>query len=193
MRNRTVLVCLILLLIPALVGAQPASGEDDDSPLRLSVHVGAGALIPHADEGSGDLQSVSFGLAPTPKLTVLVSGLRMHRPPYVRYYSDGASSTTRGGTAQFVTGEVRFAFLPDGRVSPYVMGGAGLGVSRPTVNEMFPDSGTNAAYLWFGGGGLVVPLGAHLRLSGDVGFLALGEYDVIRLILPVRAGLAWQF
>ncbi len=41
---------------------------------------------------------------------------------------------------------------------------------------------------------LIVPLGPHLRVSGDVGFLLfVGERDVIGLILPLRAGLAWPF
>jgi hypothetical protein len=199
MREITAVVGLLFVLAPRLLAAQPASGEqapgtvDDDRPLRLSVHVGAGGTIPHADEGGGSLQSVSLGLAPTPKLTVLVGGMRIDRPTFVRAYSDGGSSTTRGGTAQFLTGEVRFAFRPDGRASLHVMAGGGPGVSRPNVSRNFPDRVTNPAYVMFSGGGLVVPLGPHLRVSGDVGFLILGETDVMRLILPVRAGLAWQF
>jgi opacity protein-like surface antigen len=199
MREFAAVVGLLFVLVPGVLAAQPNSGEqasgapDEDLPLRFSVHVGAGGTIPHADEGAGTLQTVSFGLSPTPKLTILIGGLRMHRPPYVRYYSDGGSSATRGGTAQFITGEVRFAFRPDGRISPYAMAGTGFGASRPTVNETFPNRVTNAAYTWFGGGGLAVPLGPHLRVSGDVGFFVPGERDVIRLILPVRAGLAWYF
>ena len=199
MREIVAVVGLLFVLVPGVLAAQPNSGEqasgapDEDLPLRFSVHVGAGGTIPHADEGAGTLQTVSFGLSPTPKLTILVGGVRIHRPPYVRSYSDGGSSTTRGGTAQFAIGEVRFAFRPDGRASPYVMAGGGLGVSRPNVSQNFPDRVTDPAYVMFSGGGLVVPLGPHLRVSGDVGFLLLGETDVPRLILPVRAGLAWQF
>jgi hypothetical protein len=186
------------VLVPRALAAQPAAGEqggtvDEDSPLRLSVHIGAGPTIPHADEGGGSLQAVALGMSPTPKLTVLVGGLRIHRPMFVRAYPDGGSSATRGGTAQFVTGEVRFAFRPDGRVSPYAMTGGGFGLNRPNVSQRFPDRVTNPAYVLFSGGGLVVPLGPHLRVSGDVGFLLLGESDLMRLILPVRAGLAWQF
>jgi hypothetical protein len=47
--------------------------------------------------------------------------------------------------------------------------------------------------VFFAGGGLVVPPGSHLRVSGDVGFLVLIERDVPHLFLPVRAGLAWRF
>jgi hypothetical protein len=73
------------------------------------------------------------------------------------------------------------------------MTGAGIGVSRPNVNEVFPDPVTNTAHVLFSGGGLAVPLGPHVRVSADMGFFLVGERDAIGLILPLRGGLAWRF
>jgi hypothetical protein len=188
-----------LVLVPRVLTGQASPVQqaprtpDDNRPQRFSLHVAAGGTLPHGDESGGNLQSVSMGYAPTPKLTVLVSGGRTHRPTRVQHFPDGGSGATRGGTVLFVGGEVRFALRPGERASPYVMTGAGVGRSRPNVNSIFPDRVTNAAYLFFSGGGFAVPLGPHLRLSGDVGFFLLGERDVIRLILPVRGGLALHF
>jgi hypothetical protein len=186
--------CLEIVLFvccPRVADAQVSAGDESEAP-RLSVHAAAGVTLPNYDEGGGDLQSISIGYSPTPKLTVLMGVGRIHRPT-LRRYSDGVTSLTRGGTVQFVSGEVRFA-LPFGeRVFPYAFTGGGLGVQRSNVNADFPDRVTNAAYLMFGGGGLAVPLGSHLRVTGDVGVLLLGEYDVFRSILPVRVGLAWSF
>jgi hypothetical protein len=86
---------------------------------------------------------------------------------------------------------VRFALRSGERVSPYALAGAGVGVWRRS--EAIAEPVRNAARVWFSGGGLVVPVGPHLRVSGDVGFLALIERDVLHLFLPVRAGLAWRF
>jgi hypothetical protein len=189
-------VCLLVVLVPRLVAAQPPVGQqaarepDEDPPGRLSVHLAGGATIPSGNDGPGNVQSVSIGYSPTPKLTVLVSGGRAHKLPRVRQFPDGFSRTA-GGTLQFVSGEVRFTLRSDRRVSPYALAGAGLGVWRRS--EAIAEPLTNAAHVWFSAGGLVVPLGPHLRVSGDAGFLVLMERDVLHLFLPVRAGLAWRF
>lgn len=196
MRGMTAVVCLLFVLVPRVLAAQASVGEqaprtpDDTWPRRLSVHLAAGATIPSGNDGGGNVQSVSIGYSPTPKLTVLVSGGRAHKFPRVRHFPDGESFTP-GGTLQLVSGEVRFTLRSGERVSPYVLTGAGFGVWRRT--EAIAEPLTNPAHVWFSGGGLVVPLGPHLRVSGDVGFLALIERDVLHLFLPVRAGLAWRF
>lgn len=184
-------VCLLFVLGSRVLDAQ--APDDANRPGPLSVHVAAGATLAHADEGRGDLQSVSIGYSPTPKLTVLVGGWRLYRPINVQRYPDGVTAYTRGGTTQFVSGEVRFMFGSGERVVPYAFTGGGFGVSRSNVNDIFRDRVTNAAYVAFGGGGLSVPLGPRLSASGDFGIFSYGEGDVMRLILPVRAGLAFRF
>jgi hypothetical protein len=184
-------VCLVFVLGSRVLDAQ--APDDGNGPGPLSVHVAAGATLAHADESAGDLQSVSIGYSPTPKLTVLVGGWRMHRPTNVRHYPDGVTAATRGGTTQFVSGEVRFMLRSGERVAPYAFTGGGFGVSRSDVDDIFPNRVRNAAYVAFGGGGLSVPLGPRLRASADFGFFSLGEQDFMRLILPIRAGLEWRF
>lgn len=189
MRGFVAVVGLVCVL-----GARGAAAQDERSRSGpVSVQVSAGALVPHGDEASGDVQSVAVGYSPTGKVTVLVGGWRMHRPTTMQRYSDGGTALTRGGTVQFISGEVRFSWLSGERVSPYVFTGGGLGVSRPNVNEWFTNRVTNAAYVAFGGGGVAFPLGLHLIASADLGLFMVGERDVIRPLLPVRAGLAWRF
>ncbi len=190
---------MLLLLGPRVLAAQGPVGErtprtpDGDRAQRLSIHVAAGVTLPHGDQSTGNIQSASIGYAPAPKLMVLVSGVRIHAPTRVQYFSNGGSSATRGGTLLLVGGEVRFA-LPSGkRASPYVMTGAGIGVSRPNVNDVFAEPVTNNARVLFSGGGVAVPLGRHLRVSADIALFLLGERDTIALILPLRGGLAWRF
>ncbi len=196
MRGMTAVVCLLFVLVPRVVAAQPPVGEqaprtpDDNRLRRLSVHLAAGAAIPSGNDGPGNVQSVSIGYSPTPKLTVLVNGGRAHKLARVRQFPDGFYREP-GGTLQFVSGEVRFALRSGERISPYALAGAGFGVWRRT--EAIVEPLTNPAHVVFAGGGLVVPLGPHLRVSGDVGFLLLIERDVPHLFLPVRAGLAWRF
>jgi hypothetical protein len=127
MRKQTTMACLLLALVPRMLAAQASGAEqppgtpDDHRPRRFSVHAAAGATLPAGNDAGGNVQSVSIGYAPTPKLMVLVSGWRTHNPTDVRYSSDGFSAT-RGGTLQFVSGEVRFALRSDVRVISLTFG-----------------------------------------------------------------------
>jgi hypothetical protein len=116
--------------------------------------------------------------------------VRAHKLTRVRQFPDGFS-VEPGGTLHFVSGEVRFALRSGERVSPSVLTGAGFGVWRRT--EAIAEPLTNAAHVLFSGGGLVMPLGPHLRVSADMGLLLLIERDVPHLFLPVRAGLGLAF
>src|SRR6185436_12940608 len=136
MRGMSAVVCLLFVLVPRLaaqasMGDQAPPGTDDRWPRRLSVHLAAGAAIPSGNDGAGNVQSVSIGYSPTPKLTVLVNGGRAHKFARVRQFPDGFY-VEPGGTLQFVSGEVRFALRAGGRVSPYALAGAGFGVWRRT-------------------------------------------------------------
>ncbi len=93
-----------------------------------------------------------------------------------------------------VSGGVRVGFWPDRRVTPYVVAGAGAGVSRPTVNAEFPDPVTNDARFIFFGGGIRVSLADRLSLVAD-GRLQGGSEgnDGTLVLLPLRIGLAWRF
>ena len=200
MRELVAAAGLLFVLVPRVLMAQPGAGTqatqtaDDSRPRRLSVNFAAGVTIPSGSDSAGNVLSVALGYSPTPKVTFLVSGVRAHRPTNIQQFTGGDVSTTRGGTLQFVGGEVRFTLRPGQRVSPYVMTGAGVGVWHGNVDDTFPTASSEKTRVLFAGGGVLVPLGPHLRVSGDVGFVFLvGERDAIALFLPLRAGLAWRF
>ena len=59
---------------------------------------------------------------------------------------------------QFISGEVRYALLTRWRVSPYVLGGIGGGISRPNVNKFFPDKRERHIQTIYYGGGVRIPV-----------------------------------
>lgn len=152
-----------------------------------------GAFGTNADI-AGNTQSLSVGFTPGDRVSLLVSAERIHLPTAVTQHENG-SSATRGGTTTFVSGEVQVVPVRFGRVAPYALAGAGGGVSRPNVNDIFPDPITNNAALLFFGGGIRVSATARLSLFTDVRFVLQSERQGsgVFLFVPVRAGLAWRF
>ena len=157
---------------------------------RLSVEGAAGLLTGYR----GSMQSVAFGFAPTRNITLLVSGEQSYIPTKVDRYENGYSAE-RGGTERFVSAELRYAFLPDKRVSPYVLGGIGRGLSRPNVNELFPDAHERGIQVAYYGGGVRIPVGSRLDAFVDTRFLMASgaEADYLGIYFPIRAGVAWRF
>jgi hypothetical protein len=165
---------MLSLVVPAVVSGQ-----------GVSIQAAAGT---HLNVG-GDNQSVAVGFSPHPRLDLLIGAERTHVPTEITAFGG-----TRGGTTTFFSGEIRFVPLTVNRVSPYLLGSAGRGTSRPNVNELFPDPVTNDAWLLlFFGGGVRVPLTARLSAVADVRFGFQGERDTIFLLVPVRGGIAWRF
>jgi len=132
-------------------------------------------------------------VSPTSRLTLLGSVERTHLSSQSR--RDGNSiSYVRGGTYLLGSGELRFAPRGRDRVGPFVVGGFAAGISRPNVSDVFPTTVTNAARALFGGGGLLVPLGAQFTAFADVRMLIGAEgIEGIVAVAPVRAGVAWHF
>src|SRR5262245_58581462 len=129
------LVVLVLGLAAAEAAPQDRTAAASGvSQRRLSVEGAAGLQVYYR----GSMQSVAFGFAPTRKFSLLVSLERSHVRDEIEQFEDGYAFE-RGGTEEFVSAELRYAFLPRKRASPYVLGGAGRGRSRPNVNEFFPD------------------------------------------------------
>jgi opacity protein-like surface antigen len=144
---------------------------------------------------SGYSVAAGIGFAPTSRLTVLLGVDRTHLISHFTTDSRGrVSSPFRGGTVTFATAEVRATLLRRDRVSPYVLGGFGAGVSHPHINAVFPAGVTNDARVLFVGGGLHVPLRAQISVFGDVRMVFGVEGDEgIVAFAPVRAGVAWRF
>jgi hypothetical protein len=178
-----VVVSAIFLGLPALAAGQERVG-------RVSLQ---GALGTNGNVG-GNTQALSVGFWVGDRIGVLVSAERIHMPTEVTQHEHGVGAT-RGGTTRFASGEVQGVLFTSGRVSPYALAGAGRGVSRPNVNDIFPERVTNDASLLFVGGGVRVPATAHLSVFADVRFVLQLERQGagVFLFVPVRGGLAWRF
>jgi hypothetical protein len=189
-RSWTVVPLPLLLLF---LGPQVVAGQTPDTAGaeldRFSLQVGAGPLL----QSGGHSVSAAFGFSPLSRVDLVVNVERNHLPFQRQTFSDGFS-VTRGGTLTSVSGEVRASVFPPNRVSPYGLAGIGGGVSRPTVNDAFPDPVENELRVVYFGGGVRVPLRNSLSLFGEArAMLALEGGDGIMGVWPVRAGLAWRF
>lgn len=187
-RSLTVAPLLLLVLSPQ-VGTgqtQDRAGAGFD---RFSLQVGAGPLL----NSGGHTLSAAFGFSPISRLDLVVQVERNHLPFQRDTFSDGFS-ITRGGTLTAVSGELRASVFPPDRVSPYGLAGIGGGVSRPTVNDAFPDPVENDLRVVYFGGGVRVPIRNGVSVFGDArAMLALEGGDGIMGVWPVRAGVAWRF
>ena len=185
-RTLTVAPLLLLLLSPQVV-----TGQTPDTPPgldRFSLQVGAGPLL----NSGGHTLSAAFGFSPISRVDLVVNVERDHLPFQRDTFSDGFS-ITRGGTLTSVSGEVRASVFPPHRVSPYGFAGIGGGVSRPTVNDAFPDPVENDLRVVYFGGGVRVPIRNGLSVFGDARAKLAMEGDGILGVWPVRAGVAWRF
>ena len=191
MRASAVAVFLFCF-IPGLAVGQTPSAAPADQPRaghdRLSLQAAGGPTL-----FEGNVVSAAFGYSPTSRLDLVLNVERLHLPFERTNFTDGYS-LRRGGTMTFVSGEVRYSLFPPERVSPFILGGAGGGISRPTVNVDFPNPVKNEMRVLYFGGGVRVPLRAGLSLLGDMrAMLALEGYDSVLGILPIRAGVTWRF
>lgn len=188
--RRAGLLMVLVLGVPASA-ARAQEGAQTTAPEPRWTVEGAAGLQVYYD---GSAQSVAFGFSPNRSLTVLVSAERTHIQDRVALYEYGYSAE-RGGTEQFVTGGVRYAFLTRRRVSPYVLGGIGRGISRPNVNEFFPDRKERNIHVLYYGGGVRIPVGPRFDAFVDARFIMSAEAatDYFGVRMPVRAGIAWRF
>ncbi len=187
-RTWTVAPLLLLVLSPrAATGQTPdAAGAGFD---RFTLQVGAGPLL----NSGGHSVSAALSVSPISRVDLAVTVERNHLPFQRETFRDGFS-ITRGGTLTSLSGEVRASVFPPHRVSPYGFAGIGGGVSRPTVNDSFPERVENDLRVVYFGGGVRVPIRHGLSLFGDArAMLALEGGDGILGVWPVRAGLAWRF
>jgi hypothetical protein len=176
--------CVVLLasvLVPAMASAQSAAPS-------VSIQGGAGPTL----VDTGHHLSAAVGFSPTPRVTLLLDVERTHLSSRTTGNERGGSSF-RGGTLTAVSGEVRVGLWLGERVTPYVLAGLGAGMSRPNVNEVFPDRVTNNVRFVFFGGGIQVPLRDRLSLFGDARMQVGVEANETLAMAPVRVGLAWRF
>jgi hypothetical protein len=177
---------LITLTAPPVAAQAP----DASRPLgRFTFQAAAGPLI----KSGGHTVSAGVGFSPISRIDLAVNVARDHIP-FRREVTSDSSSMTRGGTLAYVSGEIRASIMPPHRVSPYVFGGIGAGVSQPNVNSNFPIAVENKLRVVYAGAGLRIPISRGLSIFGD-GRVMLGMEDNDGLLgmWPVRAGLTWRF
>jgi hypothetical protein len=176
-----------------LVGSAAAAAAQDtagNAPrLRWSGEAAAGVQLLY----TGTVQSVAVGFAPTRSLTVLLGAERSRTEDKIRIYPDGYSAE-RGGLVEFVSAEVRYAFLANRRVAPYVVGGIGRGVERPNVNELFPYGVDRNMVAVYYGGGARIPIHRRLDTFVDWRLIIMGDDAAeMAVVGPVRAGISVRF
>ncbi len=134
-----------------------------------------------------------FGFSPTSRLTVQFDLERTQ-------LSSQLSSDGRGGFAGFrggalTLGSAQLKVMPFGReqVGPYGLAGFAVGVSRPNVNEAFPDPVTNDVRAIFFGGGIHIPVRERVSIFADGRMMVGSEAGELLAVAPIRAGVAWRF
>jgi hypothetical protein len=168
------------------------------SLLVVSSTAGAQSLVLQGAAGatlidSGYSLAAGIGFTPNSRLTVLFDVERTHLSSRFSGDGRGGGAAFRGGTITFAAAELRASLFPRERVTPYVLGGLGAGVSRPNVNERFPNPVTNNVRVFFGGGGIHVPLGERISVFGDVRMVIGAEAGELLAMVPLRGGVAWRF
>ena len=180
----------LLVAVTVLSFASPAVAAGQGPAISVSVQ---GAIGSHIGDG-GDAESIALGVWFGERFGVVVNAERSHVPTDVTFFEDGYSAS-RGATTRFISGEFRYVPVTCKRISPYVIAGLGRGVSRPNVNEFFPDRVTHTVTLQFPGFGVGVLVAKHLSAFADLRFMfqsRSGEPDAGGFG-PVRGGLAWRF
>jgi hypothetical protein len=171
---------LTLLLLLASAGAAHAQSRE--------LYVSAGPTV--VDAGSSVASGAGF--SPIPALTVLFNVERTHLSSQTR--QDGnVESKFRGGTLLLGTAELRYTPFGRARFGPFALVGLGAGVSRPNVNQAFPEPVSHGVRAMFVGGGVQAPLGERVAIFADMRMLVGAEDTEIVAAVPIRAGLAWRF
>jgi len=185
---------LVLLVVGLPTDQALAQGRTTSSSVtpdrRLSLEVAAGPQMAYV----GSTVSAAFGFAPTRSLTLLISVERSHIRDEIDRFDDGYGFE-RGGTETWVSAEGRYAFFARRRVAPYLVGGTGRGISRPSVNEFFPDANERNIQVIYYGAGARVPLGPRFDafVDGRIIMQLEGKSDYFGVRFPVRGGIALRF
>jgi len=179
MRVIPVFVCLLLsLATPRVANAQ-----------SFVVHGSAGPTL----IDSGYSVAGGLGFSPSSHVSVLFDVERTHLSSRSSSDGRGGFSAFRGGTLTLGSAQLRVMPFGRDRVGPYGLVGFAAGVSRPNVNEMFPNEVTNDVRAMFFGGGIHVPLKERVSLFVDGRMMIGAEAGELLAVAPIRAGVAWRF
>jgi hypothetical protein len=142
---------------------------------------------------SGYSLAGGFGFTPTRHLTVLFDLDRTHLSSELRSDGRGGVAGFRGGTLTLGSAQLQVTPFGRDRVGPYGLVGFAAGVSRPNVNEQFPNPVTNDVRAMFFGGGIHVPLKERVSLFADGRMMIGAEARELLAVAPIRVGVAWRF
>ena len=134
-----------------------------------------------------------FGFSPTSHLTVQLDVERTYLSSQLRSDGRGGFAGFRGGTLTLGSALLRVTPFGGNRVGPYGLAGFAVGVSRPNVNEAFPNPVTNDVRAIFFGGGIHVPVKERVSIFADARMMVGSEANELLALAPIRAGVAWRF
>jgi len=193
MDPKTAVLSLMLALTPGLLAAQTLDGGYSAASAR-DTRAGRRTLEGAAGFTSrGDyVQSASVGFSPTPWVTLLVQGERLHVPTRHTTFPNG-SSTSRGFTTLVLGGEIRVGPPSSGRVSGYAAFGMGGGAWRSNVDEYFAERNSGPVVAANVGGGVRIRVRRNLSVVADARLALAVAGESVFGSVPIRAGLAWDF
>ncbi|MGE4081518.1 MAG: outer membrane beta-barrel protein [Vicinamibacterales bacterium] len=179
---------MVALVDSSAVGtAQTVAGVAADA--RWSIQGAAGIQLAQP----GTVRSAAVGFSPTRALMLLIGAEQSRTEDQVEVYADGVASE-RGGLVQFVSAEVRYAFFATRRLSPYAVVGAGRGVERPNVNELFPFGVDRTIVATYVGAGARLPLHRRLDVFADWRAIVTGDDAAeMAVFMPLRVGVSVRF
>ena len=134
-----------------------------------------------------------FGFSPTSHLTVQYDVERTQLSSRQSRDGRGGFAGFRGGAMTLGSAQLKVTPFGSDRVGPYGLAGFAVGVSRPNVNEAFPDPVTNDVRAIFFGGGIHVPVKERVSLFADGRMMVGSEAGELLAVAPIRAGIAWRF
>jgi hypothetical protein len=142
---------------------------------------------------SGYSVAGGLGFSPTSRLSVLFDVERTHLSSRLQSDGRGGFSGFRGGALTLGAAQLRVTPFGHDRVGPYGLVGFAAGVSRPNVNELFPNPVTNDVRAMFFGGGIHVPVKDRVSLFADGRMLIGEEAGELLAVAPIRVGVALRF
>jgi hypothetical protein len=169
---------LLLLVCPAVASGQSFVLQGSAGPTMID---------------TGYSLAAGFGFTPTSRVALLFDLERTHLSSRLSSDGRGGLSGFRGGTLTLAAGQVRVALRDRDRVGPYGLAGFAGGVSRPNVNEVFPNRITNVVPAMFFGGGVHLPLTKQISGFADARMMIGAEAGESFAVAPIRADLAWHF
>lgn len=172
------LVSLLFLVCPCIASGQSFSLQGSVGPTLVD---------------TGHSLAAGIGFSPGSHVSILFDVERTHLSSRLRTDGRDGVAGFRGGALTLGSAQVHVALRGRDRIGPYGLAGFAAGVSRPHVNELFPDRVTNDVRAIFFGGGIHVPLKARISLFADGRMMIGEEAGELLAVAPIRAGVAWRF